>query len=348
MENLKRIVIADPDVEYIKSKEEAFLLEFRDRASIQIITEAEYLENYFRVHREIDVLLIASEFYGDYLKEHDIANIMLLDDNRNAAADDENVPTNIINYRSRENVFSFVENGLADKNDEDDTESAEESEDEPKTTVVSVYSPVGGSGKSLAAIALARKLKKLGETVLLIGCDDLQSFGAFLNTRENADPELAVKLREFDESTYWSVLKNIYMDETSFLLPFEQPLSALGIGAEQLMGLVGLLKEKKDFSYIILDLGSAMNKEMHALTALSDVCILITESKMSSCRMMEKFMMNTDILSTEKHYIIANQYRTEGFRLERDNLFGSFAGYDSAQEAMEDPLFYRLALELIG
>ena len=347
METLKRIVIADPDIEYIKSKEENFLLEFRDRASIQIITEAEYLENYFRVHREIDVLLIASEFYGDYLKEHDIAHLMLLDEDRNTGADNENAPTNIIDYKSRENIFSFVENGLSDNKEEEATEP-EEKESEEKTTVVSVYSPIGGSGKSLTSIALARKLKRLGETVLLIGCDDLQSFGAFLNTRENADPELAVKLREFAEDTYWSVLKNIYMDETSFLLPFEQPLSALGIGAEQLLGLVGLLKEKNDFSYIILDLGSAMNKEMHALTALSDVCVLITESKMSSCRMMEKFMMNTDIVSTEKHYMIANQYRTEGFRLERENLFGSFARYESAQEAMEDPLFYRLALELVG
>ena len=158
---------------------------------------------------------------------------------------------------------------------------------------------------------------------------------------------MAVKLNEFAEDTYWSLLKNIYMDEISFLLPFEQPLSSLGIGAEQLLGLVGLLKEKKDFSYIVLDLGSAMNKEMHSLVALSDACILITESKMTSCRMMEKFMMNTDIMAAKKHYIIANQYRTEGFRLERDNLFGSFAGYASAQEAMEDPLFYRLALELV-
>ncbi len=346
MENLKRIVIADPDIEYLKHHEEEFLLEFGERASIQIITEREYLENYFRVHREIDVLLIAGDFYGDYLAEHDISHIMVLDEERIVGPDEENAPANIINYKSRESVFSFVEHSLSDNNEMEETEVTEE-KIEAETTVVAVYSPVGGSGKSLASIALARKLKKLGETVLLIGCDDLQSFSVFLNTRENADPELAVKLRDFAEDTYWSVLKNIYMDETSFLLPFEQPLSSLGIGAEQLLGLVGLLKEKKDFSYIILDLGSAMNKEMHSLIALSDVCIFITESKMTSCRMMEKFMMNTDIISAKKHYFIANQYRTEGFRLERDNLFGSFAGYNSSQEAMEDPLFYRLALELV-
>ena len=57
-------------------------------------------------------------------------------------------------------------------------------------------------------------------------------------------------------------------------------------------------------------------------------------------------MMNRDLISNDNIYMISNQYRTEGFHLDQDKLFGAFAGYDSAEEAMEDPLFYRLALEL--
>ena len=346
MEPLKHIVIADPDIEYIKSYEEDLVIRFRDRATIQIITEAEYLENYFRLHRDIDVLLIAMEFYGTYLKEHNISHMMIVNEKKSVDSENENASFNVMRYRSKDELLDFVENGLSSESEPIEFSDIEFPEEKARTKVISVYSPVGGSGKSLASIAIARKLKKLGETALVIGCDDLQSFGVFLDTRENADPELALRLQEITEDTYWSVLKNIYMSEASYLLPFEKPLSALGIGSEQLFDLVTLLKEKKDFSYIILDLGSGLDKEVKTLMSISDICVLIAESKMSSCRMMEKFMMNMDILSVQKMYSIANQYRTEGFRLEDDNLFGSFAGYDSAEEAMEDPVFYRLALDI--
>jgi cellulose biosynthesis protein BcsQ len=348
MEPLKHIVIADPDIEYIKSYEEDLVIRFRDRATIQIITEAEYLENYFRLHRDIDVLLIAMEFYGTYLKEHNISHMMIVNEKKSVDSETENASFNVMSYRSKEELFDFVENGLSSESEQIEFSEIEFKKEKAQVKVVSVYSPAGGSGKSLASIAIAKKLKKLGETVLVIGCDDMQSFGVFLDTRENADPELALRLREISENTYWSVLKNIYMGDIAYLLPFEKPLSALGIGSEQLFDLINLLKEKKDFSYIVLDLGSALNKEVQTLMSISDICVFIAESKMSSCRMMEKFMMNMELVSVQKAYTIANQYRTEGFRLENDNLFGSFAGYETAEEAMEDPVFYRLALEITG
>ena len=348
MEPLKHIVIADPDIEYIKSYEEDLVIRFRDRATIQIITEAEYLENYFRLHRDIDVLLIAMEFYGTYLKEHNISHMMIVNEKKSVDSETENASFNVMSYRSKEELFDFVENGLSSESEQIEFSEIEFKKEKAQVKVVSVYSPAGGSGKSLASIAIAKKLKKLGETVLVIGCDDMQSFGVFLDTRENADPELALRLQEISEDTYWSVLKNIYMGDIAYLLPFEKPLSALGIGSEQLFDLINLLKEKKDFSYIVLDLGSALNKEVQTLMSISDICVFIAESKMSSCRMMEKFMMNMELVSVQKAYTIANQYRTEGFRLENDNLFGSFAGYETAEEAMEDPVFYRLALEITG
>lgn len=332
----KQIVIADPNIEYIKSYEEELIVRFYDEVSIQIITENEYLENYFRLHRDIDVLIIAKEFYGAYLKEHNISHTLIINDG------DEG------KYKAKEDVLAFIENSLignVTKEPEADDETVEEVK-EKTTTVVSVFSPIGGSGKSLAALALSKKLKKLGESVLVIGCDNLQSFGAFLDTRENAEPELSLMLQEINEGTYFSILKNIYHGEITCILPFEKPLSEVGVGSVQLYDLIALLREKKDFSYIILDLGSNLNKADQTMMAVSDHVVIITEPKMVSCRMIEKLMMNSDLLSNESVFMLSNQYRTEGFHLDPDNLFGSFAGYDSAEEAMDDPVFYRLALEI--
>lgn len=348
MEQVKKhIVIADPDIEYIKSYEEDLILKFSEKASIQIITEAEYLENYFRLHRDIDVMLIAREFYGEYLKEHNISHLMLVNKKINMNPDASDAQRHILKYRPKEELITFVEQSLENEAATTDFDNIDLGADDLKqTTVIAVYSPIGGCGKSLAAIALAKKLKKLGESALVIGCDDLQGFGAFLDTRDNADPALALLLREISEGTYWSVLKNIYHGEIAALLPFEKPLSELGIRSEQLYDLITLLKEKGDFSYIILDLGNSLDKIVQTMLTISDDVILITEPKMISCRVMEKFRMNTDLVSMQHTYVISNQYRTEGFHLDSDHLFGAFTGYETAEEAMEDPVFYRLALEL--
>lgn len=328
MDELKSIVIAEPDIQPFLDYEKDFVIKFRDRALIQVITEREYLENYFRIHREIDVLLVSEKFYGDYLKQHRVRNMLLLDG------------------RTKEEIFAFVENALSGDEEIDEGEEGPADSEKPETKVVSVYSPIGGCGKSIVCLALAKKLKKLGESVLVIGCDDMQSMGVYLETRDNADPDMAVKLSEFADDTYWSVLKNIYTGDVACLLPFEKPLSALGIGAEQMTALVNLLKEKQDFSYIILDLGSVLDTKTKQLCALSDAVVLVEESKLSSCRLVEKLMYNIDLFPADKLYILTNQYRTEGFRIENDNVFGSFAACADVLEAMEEPVFYRLALEL--
>ncbi len=350
IQHTKHIVIADPDHEYIKSFEEKLIKSFYYEASIQIITSREYLENYFRLHRDIDVLLISRKFYGEFLKEHNISHIMLIDRKINMDPDSEDSGRMVLKYRTKEEIFEFIKNSLAGISEDDDGfedfDIPEETQ-EKKTRVITVYSPIGGSGKSLAAIALAKKLKKLGESAIVIGCDNLQSFCGLLETRQTADPALALHIRDINENTYWSLLKNVYQGEITCLLPFEKPLSKLGIKSAQIYDIVELIKEKNDFSHIILDVGTALNKETISMIALSDVCVVITEPKLSSCRMMEKLLLNIDLLSVEKMYIISNHYRTEGINLDATDVFGSFSGYDTAEEAMEDPVFYRLALELV-
>ena len=74
-----QIVIADPDYGYIKQYEEELLKKYAQRADIRIITQPDYLANYFRVHRVIDVLIIAREFYGPFVKDHDIGHLLVLD-----------------------------------------------------------------------------------------------------------------------------------------------------------------------------------------------------------------------------------------------------------------------------
>ena len=339
-----QLVLADPDQEYIRQYEEDLIREFGSRAQIQIITTPTYLANYFRVHRVIDILVIAREFYDTFVKEHDIAHMIVLDREITFEEDDGIEKTVLQKFTTKEELFAFIENSLKDAPLE---QPFFDKKDEKTPKIISVYSPIGGSGKSLVAYAIGKKMKKLEETAVLVGCDDLQSIGIYLENRQHADESLAASLKAPNEDTYWEILKNISQEEVPCVLPFEKPLSVLGIQTQQIVTLVSLLKEKGDFSNIILDLGCDMNETNRTLVQMSDICILITEPNICACRKLEKLVMNQDLFPVKASITIANQMRSDGIRLNPETLFGSFSGYDNIEEAMEDPLFYRIVLEII-
>ncbi len=340
------LVIADPDQDYIRQYEEELLIKFESRAQIQIITSPTYLANYFRVHRVIDILVIAREFYDTFVKEHDIGHMIVLDREISLVTEEDGSERPVLEkFTTKDELFDFIEESL--KDEPMDQPVYEEAKKEHLPKVIAVYSPIGGCGKSLVSFALGKKMKKLEETAVVIGCDDLQSIGIYLENRQHADESLAPALKTPNEDTYFEVLKNISQEEVPCLLPFERPLSALGIGADELVNLVTLLKEKGDFNNIILDLGCDMNETNRALVQKADICIVITEPNLCACRKLEKMTMNQEIFPAKRGLLISNQMRSDGIRLNPETLFGSFAGYDNIEEAMEDPLFYRLVLEII-
>ncbi len=342
------IVVAYPDSDYIRGLEKDLLEKLDASDTVQVLTGPEYLMNFFGIHRTVDALIISEEFIGNYLQEHDIRNLMILENKGSFATGKVESEQKLLHYAGHEDVLRFLERSLSGGTAKKAESEKEPEEAAPAVRVVSVYSPIGGSGKSLTAFALAKKLKKLGEKVLVIGCDDLQSVGVFLETRENADEELAADLAAPTDKTYWKVLKNVTQDDVPSLLPFEKPLSALSIGAKELANLVTIIQEKKDFSYIILDLGTPLTEETLRLVALSDIRVVVTEPNLIAARKMEKLNMNYDLFGRSGTIMIVNKFHSDGFPILRDNVFGTFAAYNTHGEAMEDPLFYRLALQIIG
>ena len=347
-DEVARIVIADPDEKYIRSYEEELLKKYASKAVIQIITTSEYKENYFRLNRDIDLLIIDQAFYGDFLQEQNVAHTIVLQSEVTTDIEETENQKVLMKYLPTEKLFEEIEAMLGAGTIEKDVRLSSAGIKEKKTFITAVYSSIGGCGKSLVAMALGKKLKKIGETALVIGCDDMQSFDIYVESRQNADEALAGMIKSNDENLYWNVLKNISNEQVPCLLPFGKPLSALGIGAKELTDLITLIAEKQDFDYIILDLGSDMGEVNRAMTKMADLCILITEPNLCSARKLEKLAMNQDLVPVNATITIANQMHSDGLRLNSSNLFGSFGAYENIEEAMEDPLFYRIALEITG
>ena len=341
-----RLVLIDSDYEYVKTLEEGLVRRFSSRTRIRIITDPAFADVYFHTPRTIDVLVADSGSYGPHFAEHTVRHVLLLAPEIGL---EQEYPENVrvmMKYLPVPEILQAIEEFVQ-------AEEAEQREEilpaeKPETKVIAVYSPIGGCGKSLVAMALGRKLKKLDQSVLLIGCDSMQSISVYLEEEQFADEKLAEELKNPGEETYWTILQNIGQEEISYLFPFEKTLPRLGVGAAEMRNLISILKEKRDFSCLILDLGSSLDDQTLALMEESDAYVLIIEANTVSNRKMRRLQRNMDLLPQKECFMISNQYHMDGLRVPQHNLFGVLAGYSDYEDAMEDPVFYRIAMEISG
>ncbi len=343
-DNRPRLVIADTDYSYLKPLEEEIIRRYAASARVHIITDPDYMEEFFQEHQDISLLMIDEDSYGDFLREHSIRRIYMM---AYEFPSDQEYPSHVsvlLKDLPEEVILDRISEALFPS--EEKVQTPVQETERKRTKIVSVYSPIGGSGKSMACIALARKLRKLDLKVLVISADPLQSLDALFDSGDHASPQLAEEMKNPTEDIYWTVLQNIGHAGFSYLLPFEKSLPSVGIGPAEISGVVSLLAEKKDFDVIILDIGTILEVDYVRLLTASDLMILITETNTIANRKMQRMLHEPDLLPKCPCILVANEYRSDGLHLSRDSIFGTIAPYGSCEEAMEDPVFYRIALKI--
>lgn len=343
MKNRHNLVIIDTDYEYVKSIEEDLIRRYADSVDVQILTDQTYIDQYFSERREIDILIADQNNYGSYLSNHAIRQTFLMIPEITI---DMEIPVNVrpmVKYLPEEELFRAISDTFARFDSEGNLDPGRERR---TTRVIAVFSPIGGCGKSLVSIGLARKLTKLDKKVLLVGCDDVQSFAAYYDVKDFAENRLATKLREPDEDTYWIVMQNIASNEFHYLKPFSRVPHALGVGRRQWGPFITLMREKKDYDFLVLDIGSRVDEASRELMDRADVIVLVTEPNVMATRKMLRISGDADMLPAKMCYIVSNQYHSDGMRFSEDAIFDQLNAYVNWKDALEDPVFYRLALKI--
>lgn len=344
MQNNKTLTIVDTRDDASGGLLENLIRRYASRVTIQVITDRQYQEEYFKTDRHTDVLIVNSEDYGDYLKNQHIGHLFLLVSEIDMDAAYPEDVTILMKYLPEEEIFQRLDNALDEETEE---EPEPISEEEHETRIVAVYSPIGGCGKSMAAYAIARKLKNLDEKVLLIGCDSTQSLSVYMESRKFAGEDLAESLKNPDEDTYWTILKYIERGEISYLLPFEKSLPLMNMGMKEWAALIDVVCEKKDFDYLVLDFGSVLDRDGAEVLAKAQTLILLTENNDIANRKMQRLLGNSELLPECDAIMIANEITgSEKITAEKNGIFGTIPPYGDWKEALEDPLFYRIALKL--
>lgn len=147
------IVIADMDTAYLAELENKFLVELGDRAELEIISDPEYFEQFFSNPVTAEIVAVNENLYTNALQRQDIQNLFILSEHQEQGRTEELSVSRVYKYYGIKELY----NELTYKSQER-LEGKESGKRE--TTIIALYSAIGGTGKTSLSVGLAECLAK--------------------------------------------------------------------------------------------------------------------------------------------------------------------------------------------
>ena len=174
------LIIADYDEEYLNSLYLYISSEYKAAFEINCFSNEELLIEGLKEIRNKDnlVLVIDERMYDKSIENMGISTIILLVD----YDIDENDIKFIHKYKDIEFFKDKVIRAYSENNPENTTKLQSNN---AETTIIPIYSPVGGSGKSTIAAAISVALSQQGKEVFYLNLEDIQSTDLYFNGENN-------------------------------------------------------------------------------------------------------------------------------------------------------------------
>lgn len=297
------LVIAEEDSDYLNGLVRFIANNFEATFKITCFTKREFLKKYIDSGRGMDILLIKPEIYYEEIKNNNVKSIIILSDNKESNC--HGYPA-IKKYQSGQRLCEEILNIYKSENNE----KLEEDKDE-KCSIVTIYSPVGGVGKSTIAISLAMRLKEIRKKVLYLNLEDLQSTEAYFNCNTNKNmSDLLYFVKERDND-FKGEVQEILMEDTgtgiNYFAPVDSALDVEGLVQEDMKFMLNEMSSSKLFDYIIIDLSSKFNSSYKMLLELSSrVIVPIVEGKLVQIKL-ENFI--SQMGNIDNMFFVQNKFK---------------------------------------
>ncbi|WP_207646274.1 AAA family ATPase [Ruminococcus albus] len=299
-----KILIADNDEKYIIALERLFIDGYDRHCSLTAITDMEYIERLFTSPQSFDIMIINEQMFDPQFVKHEIDNIFVLaESNENIGHKPEMNISMIYKYSSAKEIYNAVVSNLS-------PESAASTR-RKSAEIISIYSPSGGSGKTVLSFGLAAALSKKYKKVLYIGMDLLQSFGSFMKNPVFIQSGFETPLKSKSEYIV-DVAEPVIVNELfSILPPFSKSLTSMDIGCSEYLYLAEKLKESGNYDNIIIDCDSSFVRDTSKIMSVSDKVIILTDQSRSGFYKLERLLNNIDCSEESKFTFVCGKYRKE-------------------------------------
>jgi len=168
-----------------------------------------------------------------------------------------------------------------------------------RSKVISIYSPIGGSGKTTLALAAASMAQSKGIDTLYLNFERFSSISYFFDISEqNNLSEIFLSVKERNPNLLVNILKNKMVERKSKIMYFSPPESQSEfdeLTGEDIKYFLDEIKKLEEFKFIIVDLDTSLNNNTVEILNNSDkILIPIFNDNMSAIKL-KQFYKELDI-----------------------------------------------------
>ncbi|MBP1995238.1 AAA family ATPase [Paenibacillus eucommiae] len=300
--------------------------EYGDKLQIKLFTKCEYVYNQLETAVTPSILLVSDHFKNDFLSVKD--NVFVISLSSSLSGGQGLVTTDVprvYRYQPLQQLLSLMLAFYKERND------AFQAYSNKGTKVLSLYSALGNSGKTVSAIHLAKELAFRGKRVFYLSLEspssvsqvlrgtDPQHFSQILYYTKSAPALLEAKLE--------LIKKNDPRLGFDFLSPCHHPREALEMKADHIQLLIEALIELNSYDYIVLDLEASLHARILRALALCDHIFWIVLDDLN-CLYKTTEIRKALGLSNKVHYIL-NKYTGSAYNdfQSADIIFKGFLPY---------------------
>lgn len=288
------LVLADEDIFFSQSFSR-YILEHNGTFEITSYTKTEFLMDALD-NGNIDILLIVEKMLTDEIK-FKLTNclILILDD----VSKDAEPYAHVNKYQKTESILKEITFKYAEsKGDQSFLASKGEG-----ANIISVYSPIGGSGKTTVAMSLAGALVKRGYGVIYFSMERFGSEDCYMDvTSGEGLSEIFLKLKNGSNGLSFEIMKRLVTDESGiqYLLPPESAMEFSEMSCEEMHSLIEQMANCDGVDYLIIDTPSEFNEMILNVLKMSSCVALIAEETPSGISKIRKFVRELSIFAELK------------------------------------------------
>ena len=309
------IAIADTDRTYLERLGE--VLQGYKELTVSIFTKAGALEQALQ-SRRFDIVLFDPDISEQrLLLSARLAICLYRDDARNNSLYSD--CRKVLKYQRISRIYKEVIKAYADEaGDGADFDHACRSE------VIAVYSPVGGSGKTTVAFALAGRFAALGREALLLNLEQLDSSACLHPHTEDGITALVEAVEE--HKNYELKLKGILkkgQNGISYVEGFERIVDYNTVTKEEISEVLDKIRRCGICDVLVVDMGSHMDGIGLAVFDLADSIVIVEKPGEFPVQKMELFARQA----------LAAEYAPKMYRIR--NFMENHAHYSDALDIQD-------------
>lgn len=306
------VVLADPDYTYLAPMELKFLEELGDKIRLEVFTDAASWQEYLEAPHDIEALLVCEQWFGEGVARQNVANSFVLTEEKESDRTSNLAVDYTFKYSSLSLIFGKVVSSSPRLRSNESTGQAK---------VLLFFSPVGGSGKTTAALAVAACLRAMYKRVLYVDAEYVQTFLSFVKGGRVAPPQMAQEMQRMSGDAYDLVRESIESDCIDYLPPLRTGLTAFGIDFSFYLRFIESAKLSGDYDYVVVDTDSSLTAEKVQLLGMADRVTVMVTQDLASRHKVACFLANIDRVDDDKYSFICNDYRSK-----EPNAFASSGG----------------------